>query len=232
MGIIAFIIAVLCLFKWKQAKYDKENFDANSSKYKSLNKRSKILLIISILAFIFSIGSCISNGSKTSDTKKYVQTEENMSDDERRFKEKQDKEQEEARKAVEKARAEQSIAQQIEETHKKESFQKAADAAVHEALESGEIISVNYKDSILTINLDETQIKNDGFNTPQIDILATRVTAVGDKVVDIPGFDEAVERVVVKFRCGKMIEMPTSIIKTNEYNMRYFPNAYIYDNLK
>ena len=43
MGIIAFIIAVLCLFKWKQAKYDKENFDANSSKYKSLNKRSKIL---------------------------------------------------------------------------------------------------------------------------------------------------------------------------------------------
>lgn len=30
MGIIAFIIAVLCLFKWKQAKYDKENFDANS----------------------------------------------------------------------------------------------------------------------------------------------------------------------------------------------------------
>ena len=163
MGIIAFIIAVLCLFKWKQAKYDKENFDANSSKYKSLNKRSKILLIISILAFIFSIGSCISSGSKTSDTKKYVQTEENMSDDERRFKEKQDKEQEEARKAVEKARAEQSIAQQIEETHKKESFQKAADAAVHEALESEEIISVNYKDSILTINLDETQIKKQGF---------------------------------------------------------------------
>lgn len=112
MGIIAFIIAVLCLFKWKQAKYDKENFDANSSKYKSLNKRSKILLIISILAFIFSIGSCISSGSKTSDTKKYVQTEENMSDDERNFKEKQDKEQEEARKAVEKARAEQPVAKQ------------------------------------------------------------------------------------------------------------------------
>ena len=71
----------------------------------------------------------------------------------------------------------------------------------------------------MTINLDETQIKNNGFNTPQIDILATRVTAVGDKVVDIPGFDEAVESVVVKFRCGKMIEMPTSIIKTNEYNI-------------
>lgn len=50
------------------------------------------------------------------------------------------------------------------------------------------------------------KLKNNGFNTPQIDILATRVTAVGDKVVDIPGFDEAVESVVVKFRCGKMIE--------------------------
>ena len=60
------------------------------------------------------------------------------------------------------------------------------------------------------------KLKHNGFNTPQIDILATRVTAVGDKVVDIPGIDEADESVVVKFRCGKMIEMTTTIIKTNE----------------
>lgn len=112
------------------------------------------------------------------------------------------------------------------------SFQQAADIAVHKALAPEEIIDVKYEDSILTIKLDETKIAADGVNIPQIDILAGRVTAIGDKIADIPGIDETVKSVVVEFKNGKKIEMPTNIIKTNEYNMRYFPSAYIYDNLK
>ena len=118
MTIIAFLIAVLCFFKWKQAKYDKKSSGAETAEYHSFNKRSKILLVIGILALIFSIGSCMLNISAPSDSKKgdseayTIQTEENMSESEKKFKEKQDKEQEEARKAVEKARAEQSVANQ------------------------------------------------------------------------------------------------------------------------
>lgn len=115
---------------------------------------------------------------------------------------------------------------------KEELFQKSADAAVHKVLNAEEIISVKYEGTTLVIDLDETKIKSNANKIPMKDIMVGRVSAIGDKIVTIPGFDEAVKNVVVTFKDGKKVDLPTSIIKTNEQNMRYFPNKYISDNLK
>lgn len=112
-------------------------------------------------------------------------------------------------------------------------FQKAAEAAVHEVLEDAEIVSVKHEGTTLTIALDETKIKKqNGIELPLKDVQVSRVSAIGDKIVDVQGFDNAVKTVIVTFKNGKKIEMPTSIIKKNDYGMRYFPSDFIDKNLK
>lgn len=112
-------------------------------------------------------------------------------------------------------------------------FQKATEDAVHKALNDEEIVSVKHDGAILSIELDETKIKQtDGTNIPIEMLQVQRVSAVGDKIVSIPNFDDAVKTVIVKFHDGKKVELPTSIIKKNDYNMRFFPSEYIEKNLK
>ena len=111
-------------------------------------------------------------------------------------------------------------------------FQKAADTAIHEVLDDAEIVSIKHEGTILTIELDETKIKDNGVKIPIKEVQISRVSAVGDKIVDVPGFDDAVKTVVVKFQDGKKVEMPTSIIKKNDYGMRFFPSDFIDKNLK
>lgn len=112
-------------------------------------------------------------------------------------------------------------------------FQKAVEAAVHEVLEDAEIVSVKHEGTTLTIALDETKIKKqNGIELPLKDVQVSRVSAIGDKIVDVQGFDNAVKTVIVTFKDGKKVEMPTSIIKKNDYGMRYFPSDFIDKNLK
>lgn len=196
MGVILFIVAVVCVFKAKQASYDKANFSKESAEYHSLNKKSKILFAIGIIVFIFSIGSCAANFSADKDNNT-VQNEQQMSEDELRFKKMQDEQQEKARLETEKARQESNGSNNsASEVYSKSlDWNKINDAVRTFALKqhvNAQDVNISFENNEVSICIVVDYATSDNEVLEIVDTCLRRVSAeanIQDSSIKMPGID-------------------------------------------